>query len=136
LKLCWRALPGQFFPAELQGADVIGTFQRQGRQSLSDINLELSRPCAVYVLFDSRATPPEWLRQGFRDTGLRLRSGPWWPDLIETRKLNPDANGEIYVTHSVWRKDVPGAATVTLGAPTAISERYPYAMYGIAVKPL
>jgi hypothetical protein len=136
-KLCWRALPDQLFPLELEGADVIGTFQRQTiRQPLPDINLELSHPCAVYVLFDSRAMPPEWLRQGFHDTGLRLRSGPWWPDLVETKDLKPDANGEVYVVHSVWRKDVPGAATVTLGAPVIVSEKYPYAMYGIAVKPL
>jgi len=135
--LTWRAMPDQLFPAELEGADVIGTFQRQSiHQPLPDINLELSRPCAVYVLFDSRAEPPEWLRQGFRDTGLRLRSGPWWPDLFETKKLMPDANGELYVEHSVWRKDVPGSATVTLGAPTILSEKYRYAMYGIAVKPL
>jgi len=136
-KLCWRALPDQVFPVELEGADVIGTFQRQVvHQPLPDINLELSHPCAVYVLFDSRATPPEWLRNGFRDTGLRLRSGPWWPDLVETRNLKPDANGELCVVHSVWRKDVPGAATVTLGAPTPEGNKYPYAMYGIAVKPL
>jgi hypothetical protein len=136
-KLCWRALPDQVFPVELEGADVIGTFQRQVvHQPLPDINLELSHPCAVYVLFDSRATPPEWLRNGFRDTGLRLRSGPWWSDLVETRNLKPDANGELCVVHSVWRKDVPGAATVTLGAPTLEGNKYPYAMYGIAVKPL
>ena len=136
-KLCWRALPDQVFPVELEGADVIGTFQRQVvHQPLPDINLELSHPCAVYVLFDSRATPPEWLRNGFRDTGLRLRSGPWWPDLVETRNLKPDANGELCVVHSVWRKDVPGASTVTLGAPTPEGNKYPYAMYGIAVKPL
>jgi hypothetical protein len=135
--LTWRAMPDQLFPAELEGADVIGTFQRQSiHQPLPDINLELSRPCAVYVLFDSRAEPPEWLRQGFRDTGLRLRSGPWWPDLFETKKIKPDANGELFVEHSVWRKDVPGSATVTLGAPTIVSEKYRYAMYGIAVKPL
>jgi hypothetical protein len=65
-----------------------------------------------------------------------LRSGPWWPDLFETKKLMPDANGELYVVHSVWRKDVPSSATVTLGAPTIVSEKYRYAMYGIAVKPL
>jgi len=136
-KLCWRALPDQVFPVELEGADVIGTFQRQVvHQPLPDINLELSHPCAVYVLFDSRATPPEWLRNGFRDTGLRLRSGPWWPDLVETKNLKPDANGELCVVHSVWRKDVPGAATVKLGAPTLEGNKYPYAMYGIAVKPL
>ncbi len=136
-KLCWRALPGQLFPLELKGADVIGTFQGEViRKPLSDINIELIRPCAVYVLFDSRAEPPEWLRQDFRDTGLRVRCGPWWPDLVEAKKLKPDANGELYVVHSVWRKDVPVAATVTLGALAIKNEKYPYAMYGIAVKPL
>ena len=136
-KICWRALPDQLFPLELQGADVIGTFQGQSiRQPLADINLDLSRPCAVYVLFDNRATPPGWLRHGFRNTGLRLRSGPWWPDMVETKKLTPDANGELHVVHSVWRKDVPVAAKVTLGAPTLEGYKYPYAMYGIAVKAL
>ena len=39
-KLCWRALPDQVFPVELEGADVIGTFQRQVvHQPLPDINL-------------------------------------------------------------------------------------------------
>ena len=136
-RICWHALPDQLFPLELQGADVIGTFQGQSiRQPLADINLDLSRPCAVYVLFDNRATPPEWLRHGFRDTGLRLRSGPWWPDMVETKKLTPDANGELHVVHSVWRRDVPVAAKVTLGAPTLEGDKYPYAMYGIAVKAL
>ncbi len=67
---------------------------------------------------------------------MGLRRGPWWPDLVETKKLKPDANGELYVVHSVWRKDVPVAATVTLGALAIKNEKYPCAMYGIAVKPL
>ena len=136
-KLTWHSLPGQPFPAELQGADVIGTFQGEViRKAIPDINLDLARACAVYVLFDSRATPPEWLRRDFKDTGLRLRSGPWWPDLVETKKLKPDANNDLYIVHSVWRKDVAVAGQVTLGAPTPKGERYPYAMYGIAVKAL
>ncbi len=136
-KLAWRAMPGQLFPVELVGADVIGTFQGEViRKPLSDINLELTRPCAVYVLFDSRAEPPEWLRRDFRDTGLRLRSGPWWPDLVATQNLKPDQNGEINIEHSVWRKDVPVAGTVTLGAMAPKQKVNPYAMYGIAVKAL
>jgi hypothetical protein len=136
-KLTWHSLSDQPFPPELHGADVIGTFQDgRSRQVKTDIHLDLARPCAVYVLFDSRTSPPEWLRRDFQDTGLRLRSGPWWPDLIETKNLQPDANGELYIVHSVWRKDVPAAATVQLGAPTTKSETYPYAMYGIAVKAL
>jgi len=136
-KLVWRVMPGQLFPVELAGADVIGTFQGEViRKPLSDINLELTRPCAVYVLFDNRATPPEWLRHGFRDTGMRLRSGPWWPDLVATENLKPDQNGEINIEHSVWRKDVPAAGTVTLGAMVPKQKVNPYAMYGIVVKAL
>ena len=136
-KLTWHSLPDQPFPPELQGADIIGTFQGDGsRQAKTDINLDLARPCAVYVLFDSRAAPPDWLRRDFQDTGLRLRSGPWGPGLVETKNLQPDANRELYIVHSVWRKDVSAAATVTLGAPATKGEKYPYAMYGIAVKAL
>jgi len=136
-KLGWRVMPGQPFPVELVGADIIGTFQGEViRKPLSDINIELTRPCAVYVLFDSRAEPPEWLRRDFRDTGLRVRSGPWWPNLVATQNLQPDQNGEINIEHSVWRKDVPAAGTVTLGAMTPKQNVNPYAMYGIAVKAL
>lgn len=136
-KLTWQAQPGQPFPTELQGADVIGTFQAEGgRRALADIHLDLARPCAVYVLFDSRAAPPDWLRRDFQDTGLRLRSGPWWPHLVETKNLTPDANNEIYIFHSVWRKAVPGSGRVTLGAPATKGVEHPYAMYGLAVKSL
>ena len=136
-KLIWQSLPDQPFPAELQGADIIGTFQGEViRKEIPDINLDLSHPCAVYVLFDSRATPPDWLKRDFKDTGLRLRSGPWWSDLLATKNLKPDANGELYIVHSVWRRDVPAAGTVTLGAPFIKGGKYPYAMYGIAVKAL
>ena len=141
LQLKWRALPGQPFPEELKGADLIGTFQsiatrERGETSRNDISLDLSRPCAVYVLFDTQATPPEWLQRDFRDTGLRVRSGPWGKFAREVKDLEPDANGDLNVTHSVWRRDVLSAATVKLGPPGVSGKGYPYAMYGVAVKAL
>jgi hypothetical protein len=87
-------------------------------------------------LYDSRAEPLDWLRRDFQDTGLRLRSGPWRPNLVETKNLTPNADGDIYIVHSVWRRDVPDAGQVTLGAPAPKSEEQPYAMYGLAVKAL
>jgi len=141
LKLRWHAMPGQVFPEELKGADLIGTFQsfakrERGEPSKNDIRLDLSRPCAVYVLFDTRATPPAWLQRDFRDTGLRLRSGPWGKFAREVKALKPDAEGELNLTHSVWRRDVLSAAAVTLGPPGIPGKGYPYAMYGVAVKAL
>jgi len=141
LQLKWHAIPGQPFPEELKGADLIGTFQsfakhERGETSKNDISLDLSRPCAVYVLFDTQATPPEWLQRDFRDTGLRVRSGPWGKFARAVRDLDPDANGELNLTHSVWRRDVLSAATVKLGPPGNLGTSYPYAMYGVAVKAL
>jgi ferric-dicitrate binding protein FerR (iron transport regulator) len=134
-KLGWHSLPDQPFPQELEGADIIGTFQAAAnRRSLTDINLELARPCSVYVFYDSRVTPPDWLRRDFRDTGLRLRSGPWRSENIETKGIKPDANDELHIVHSVWRREVAEAGVITLGAPVKRSERQPCAMYGIAVK--
>ena len=141
LQLKWHAMPGQPFPEELKGADLIGTFQsfakrERGEPSKNDISLDLSRPCAVYVLFDTRATPPDWLQRDFRDTGLRLRSGPWGKSASETIDIEPDANGELNVTHSVWRRDVLSPGIVKLGPPGISGKGYPYAMYGVAVKAL
>jgi hypothetical protein len=56
--------------------------------------------------------------------------------LVATQNLQPDRSGEINIEHSVWRKDVPTAGTVTLGAMTPKQNVNPYAMYGIAVKAL
>ena len=141
LQLKWHAMPGQPFPEELKGADLIGTFQsfakrERGEPSKNDISLDLSRPCAVYVLFDTRATPPDWLQRDFRDTGLRLRSGPWGKFASETLDIEPDANGELNLTHSVWRRDVLSPGIVKLGPAGKHGISYPYAMYGVAVKAL
>ena len=80
--------------------------------------------------------PPAWLQRDFRDTGLRVRSGPWGKFAREVKGLKPDAEGELNLTHSVWRRDVLSAAAVTLGPPGIPGKGYPYAMYGVAVKAL
>jgi len=141
LQLKWHAMPGQPFPEELKGADLIGTFQsfakrERGESSKNDISLDLSRPCAVYVLFDTQATPPDWLQRDFRDTGLRLRSGPWGKSAFEAADIEPDSHGVLNLTHSVWRRDVLSAGTVNLGPPSNPGNGYRYAMYGVAVKAL
>ena len=47
-----------------------------------------------------------------------------------------DADGKIFVTYAVWRKEVPQAGLVELGPPQMPGQTTNGAMYGIAVKKL
>ena len=127
------------FPPELAGADVVMTPSPLGESIDLRITLELTQPCAVYVIPDIRAAIPDWLRNNFIDTGIRLRTGPWKDPfaqkLMVTRDVQPDDKGRYYLIHSVWRKDVP-AGFVELGPPHVAGSEIPNAMYGIAVKAL
>jgi len=138
--LRWRSMPGQPFPQELIGADVIGTFARtraQLEQEPKDISIDLIRPCAVYILYDVRAPMRKWLQRDFKDTGLRVRSGPWRPDAPQIQGIEADAaDGGYYVVYSVWRKDVPEAGRIKIGSQFANESTKSYSGFGIAIKAL
>ena len=129
----WHAVAGTTFPEELRGADVVATFHENRKDRDLHIRLEVSAPCAVYVLFDARGQVPGWVQAGWRDTGIRLRSGPWNSVPI-VRDIAPDADGNLYVTCAVWRKDISSAGVVELGPPYAKRQPSNRAMYGIAVQ--
>ena len=131
----WHAVAGPTFPEELRGADVVATFHEDRKDRDLHIRLAVSAPCAVYVLLDMRGPVPDWVQADYRDTGIRLRSGPWNPVLI-VRDIAPDADGNLYVTCAVWRKDIPSAGVVELGPPYAKGLIPNRAMYGIAVQAL
>jgi hypothetical protein len=127
------------FPPELAGADVVVPPTPLGDSTDLRITLELTQPCAVYVMPDLRAAIPVWLKNNFTDTGIRLRTGPWKEpfasQLMITRDVQPDDKDRYYLIHSVWRKDSP-AGLVELGPPHVAGSDVPNAMYGIAVKAL
>jgi len=134
----WRSMPGQPFPEELIGADVIGTFARAKSpkgEVAREISIDLIRPCAVYILFDVRAPMRKWLEHDFKDTGLRVRSGPWRPDASQIQGVEPDpTDGGYYVVYSVWRMDVPTAGRVKIGAQFVNEANKSYSGFGIAIK--
>jgi ferric-dicitrate binding protein FerR (iron transport regulator) len=133
---CWRALPGEAFPAELEGADLIRPFQSDRHALDLNVTVELSQPAVVYVMHDVRKPPPDWLVKDFADTGMRLRSGPWRPNGNVVQDVRPDETGQCFLQYSVWRKEVSVARPVELGPPHLRGQGGPSAMYGIAVKPL
>lgn len=135
-KQYWRALPGETFPAELEGADLIRPFQSDRHALDLKVTVVLSQPAVIYVMHDVRKPPPDWLAKDFDDTGMRLRSGPWRPEGHVVKDVRPDETGQYFLRYSVWRKEVTVAGPVKLGPPHLRGQGGPSAMYGIAVKPL
>ena len=131
----WRPLAGQEFPAELLGADTVRTFHDDRDRWDLEIALEIAQPCTVYVMFDARNPVADWLRRDFSDTGLQVRTGPW-REVGIVEGMAPHADGGLYVTYQVWKRDVPSAGVVNLGSPRTFGQPGNRAMYGIAVQPL
>jgi ferric-dicitrate binding protein FerR (iron transport regulator) len=133
----WHPMPGTSFPAELQGADGICTFDTDRYEKALQITLQITRPCYLYVMTDARQPAPDWLKAEFSDTGYRLRSGPWIP-----RGAKPDQLAGLYkdensyFTHIVWRKHVTQAGAITLGSPQSEEQKGSPIMYSLAVKAL
>ncbi len=130
----WQPVEGAAFPSELLGADAIRTFHSDRHELDLAITLHLARASTVYVMHDARKPPLDWLEQGFEDTGLRVRSGPWKlaPAVWE---LTANTQGEIYVEYTVWRVHVPAGGSIELGPPHVRGEGGAKVMFGIAVKP-
>ena len=132
----WWSDAGEVFPAELSGADLVQTFHHDRDQDDLEIRLDVRRDSVVYVFFDERYSPPEWLPDTLVDTGQTVRSGPWRPSLV-VRDIEPDENGEIYVRYRVWRTDVAADESLDLGASfnrNRGKDQTSRVMYGIAVK--
>lgn len=129
----WQPMPGEPFPAELIGADVVGTFSPDRHDPDLELTLSVSRACAVYLMFDARAEVPEWVRRDFVEAGFQLRSGPWADNPV-VQGMTADDSGAIHVNHKVWKRRVPSAGIVKLGPPYPEQDGRFRAMYGIAVK--
>lgn len=129
----WQPMPGEAFPSELIGADIVGTFSADRHDPDLELTLTVSRPCTVYLMLDARAEVPEWVRRDFVEAGLQLRSGPWTDNPI-VQGMTADASGVIFVTYQAWKRAVATAGQVKLGPPYPEQDGKHRAMYGIAVK--
>lgn len=131
----WQPIPGQSFPSEMLGADVIGTFSPDRHDPDLRLKISVSRACSLFLMLDTRSPAPDWVRSGFTDTGIQLRSGPWSANPV-VQDLTADQNGEIFVTYKVWKKTTPAAGIIELAGPFPTGNPRNRAMYGIAVKAL
>ena len=145
----WNGVTGEGMPKYLVGADYVKTFCNDKVTKDLHINLTLSEPATVYVLFDKRATPPDWLTQAFELTGDDIGADEtdfdvWKRETVGNNGLKIGPGNSIQHDFSIWRKVVRSAGVVSLGpngAPTRRSDEpldlnARMAMYGIVATPL
>ncbi len=122
----WNSLPGHPFPQELIGADYIRTFNDTKFASPLAIELTLSEPCVIYVLFDPRHHVPNWLEKDFERTEIQLgldlgrTKGPFGrpappPGITATRFLGVGPGQSVDIPFVVWKREIFGPQHVTLG---------------------
>lgn len=133
----WNGTTKKGIPDHLIGADYIKTFSDDELRRDVKIRVTLSRPAKLYVFFDDRMKPPNWLRKNFRKTTdkLGMDLGEW------SGMTHPQANAEgpgnsIDHSFTIWGRVCKNPGTVVLGANGTHDLRdkrtkIPY-MYGIA----
>jgi ferric-dicitrate binding protein FerR (iron transport regulator) len=142
----WNGLTPDGLPEFLRGADYIRTFNHYRYMKYFEMTVELHRPAILYVFADNRVPPPQWLTEGFEDTGvdIGLDEGPWLKDIPEeyrefdVNKTSFGAGKSIDNVFSVWRRECREEQSIQLGsAGEGIGEgETGRAMYGIAATPL
>lgn len=133
----WNGVDERGLPPALLGGEYVMPFNDD--KFFADLNVvvDIVRPAMVYVLISNTVPVPEWLVEGFEDTGwsVGLDEGPfeWRPK--QTTEKGPGRS--IETVFSVWQRVVPAPQTLTLGGVIKhpqIDEGFN--MYGIVAVPL
>jgi hypothetical protein len=129
----WNGVDERGIPRDLRGADYVQTFNADKWEADVEISVELSAPSRLYVLFDRRLEPPEWLTNRFIDTGdvIGVDESFRTPGMAQGG-IGPGVS--IETVHRIWVTEVPEAGVVKLGALPMQDLRV--SMYGIAAIPL
>jgi ferric-dicitrate binding protein FerR (iron transport regulator) len=136
----WNGIDAEGLPGFLKGIDYVRTFNDFKYAQNLKIELELTKPATVYIFFDDRVPPPDWLKASFVDTGVNigLDEGPWsYVDANLGVITDPNARvgigagASVEQTFSVWKRECLTPETLVLGPlGEHVGAR---AAYGIAV---
>jgi hypothetical protein len=144
----WNGAAPVGMPAYLVGGDYVKTFCNDKITKDLHVQVTLGRPAVLFVLFDKRAVPPEWLTESFEETGDEIGVDEtgfdvWKQEPTARNLLAVGPGNSIERRFSIWRKVVTKADTVPLGpngapikATEALDLNAKMAMYGIVAVPL
>lgn len=107
-------------PAALSGADLVRTFAIDRFNWWMKMSVTLRRPCELFVFWDVRSEPPEWLSRDFTRTAdtLFLETAPHRNALGGKGGQGQPSQGRR-LEFVVWKKVVAQPGIVTLGPPYA-----------------
>ena len=143
----WNGLRSQGIPDYLLGGDYVKTFNDDKVFDQLRIDVTLKQPAMLYVLLDTRVSPPIWLLESFEDTGdlIGVDEAAYFPDdpgQVRKEDLQVGPGRSINRTHSIWKKVVQQASVVSLGANGRLNQdenegvKSMANMYGIVAVPL
>jgi hypothetical protein len=136
----WNGVTEQGMPSYLLDGDYVKTFNNDKWVNDIEITVTLNRSAKLYILFDKRIPPPEWLKRDFRNMGdeIGVDEGPFFcvPEGKWHRDHQPGVGPGVSVDNvsSIWVRDVTEPCSVKLG-PTESPTR-DINMYGIVAVPV
>jgi hypothetical protein len=133
----WNSVDPSGLPSFLEGADYIMPFNDD--KFISDLKVEvrIARPATFFVFLDDNMPPPQWLREGFKDTGMKIGLDGAKTEWHKNNELGVGAGASVDFVFSIWQRDVPRRGTIVLGGvtPPDVKRSKGFNMYGIAVVP-
>ena len=143
----WNGVETSGMPSYLVGADFVKTFNDDKVSSDLNITVTLARPATLFVLMDTRLSPPRWLQDSFEETGdqLGVDEVPYTsaePFSVQAGRLGAGAGVSVDRLHSVWKRVIPDGGEVVLGSNGELGRTVEAGelaranMYGIVAVPL
>lgn len=126
----WNGVTKEGLPKYLVGGDLVRTFNDYKGLEFQ-LTVEVSQPCHLYVLWDQRILPPDWLQESFEklDEVVGLDEAEFPGHELDDMALAIGPGNSIGQMFQVWHRNTGTSKQVTLGSipPRTRSK----AMYGI-----
>lgn len=134
----WNGVTSSGMPSYLLGGDYVKTFNNDKVRQDIEITLSIAHPCRLYILFDDRIPPPNWLQEKFRKTGdkIGVDEGPYIAGNKLKTEHQPGMGPGVSIDNidSIWVCDILKPGSIRLGGTQTPSSSIN--MYGIVAVPL
>jgi hypothetical protein len=129
----WNGIDKAGLPGFLRGADYVKTFNDHKLKSFQ-LSVEVSRSVDLYLFWDERVEPAEWLESDFikTDSMIALDTGGFPSQRPSARKLGKGPGEKVDYRYTIWRRHVNGRGVVQLGSLQKDDQDESISMYGIA----